>query len=120
MIQLNSNLHIADNSGAKIVKCIKVFNTSKAAKIGDKIVVAVQKASPNKKIKSGEVGYSLIIRCKKETKRKDGVTVKFSDNSAIMLTKKETPIASRIFGPVPQELRSKKNMKIMSIAQGVI
>jgi large subunit ribosomal protein L14 len=120
MIQLNSNLLVADNSGAKIVKCIKVFNSSTAARIGDKIVVAVQKALPNKKLKAGEVGYSLIIRTKKETKRKDGVTIKFSDNSVIMLNKKEVPQASRIFGPVPVELRHKKNMKIMSIAQGVI
>lgn len=120
MIQLNSYLTVADNSGAKIVKCIKTLKGTKVGHIGDKIIVAVQKALPNRKIKVGEVSESLIVRVKKEFKRSDGTTLSFSENSVIMLNKKNMPQGSRIFGPVPKELRNKKNMKIVSIAQGII
>jgi large subunit ribosomal protein L14 len=120
MIQLNSTLSVIDNSGAKLVKCIKILQGASVAKLGDEIIVAVQKAAPNKKIKKGEVGKSLIVRVKKELKRKDGSTLNFSENAVIMLNKKNMPQGSRILGLVPLELRQRKNMKIISIAQGVI
>jgi large subunit ribosomal protein L14 len=120
MIQLNTNLAVIDNSGAKQVKCIKVLKGSSVGKLGDKIVVAVQRATPHKKIKAGDVGYSLIVRQKKQIKRKDGSSVHFYQNAAVMLNKKEALQGSRIFGPVPVELRRLKNMKILAIAQGTI
>ena len=120
MIQLNSNLGVIDNSGAKRVKCIKILGGSFVGSLGDTIVVATQKVAPNRKIKSGEVLKSLIVRQRKEKLRKDGSTLKFSENSAVILNDKELPIGTRIFGPVPRELRSSKNMKVISIAQGII
>jgi len=120
MIQLNSNLSVIDNSGAKKVKCIKILGGSFVGSIGDTIVVATQKVAPNRKIKAGEVAKSIIVRQRKETPRKDGSTLKFYENSAIILNDKHLPVGTRIFGPVPRELRSSNNMKIISIAQGII
>jgi len=120
MIQLNSVIPIIDNSGAKSVKCIKILKESSFAGLGDTILVALQKVTPNKKVKKGEVSKSLIIGLKKEIKREDGRTLKFSENAAILLNKKDMPQGSRILGLVPLELRKKKHMKLISIAQGVI
>ena len=120
MIQLNSFLSVIDNSGAKKVKCIKILGGSFSGSLGDKIVVATQKVVPNRKVKQGEVMQSLIVRLRKETKRKDGSTLKFFDNAAVLLNQKGIPQGTRIFGPVPRELRKKKYMKVVSIAQGII
>lgn len=120
MIQLNTNLSVIDNSGAKKVKCIKILGGSFVGSLGDIIVVATQKVAPNRKIKAGEVSKSLIVRQKKETLRKDGSTLKFFENSSIILNDKLLPVGTRIFGPVARELRSSKNMKVISIAQGII
>ncbi len=120
MIQLNSNLSVIDNSSAREVKCIKILGGSFSGSLGDRIVVALQKVTPNRKLKSGEVAKSLVVRLRKETKRKDGTTLKFFSNSAILLNQKDLPLGTRIFGPVPRELRTKKFMKVISIAQGII
>jgi large subunit ribosomal protein L14 len=120
MIQLNTNLSVIDNSGAKKVKCIKILGGSFVGSLGDTIVVATQKVAPNRKIKAGEVSKSLIVRQKKEVQRKDGSTLKFFENSVIILNDKKLPVGTRIFGPVAKELRSGKNMKVISIAQGII
>ena len=120
MIQLNSFLSVIDNSGAKKVKCLKILGGSFNGSLGDGIVVAIQKVIPNRKVKRGDVIQSLIVRLRKETKRKDGTTLKFFDNSAVLLNQKGVPQGTRIFGPVPRELRKKKYMKVVSIAQGVI
>lgn len=120
MIQLNSNLSIIDNSGAKRIKCIKILGGSFNGTIGNEIIAAVQKSLPNRKIKQGDVVNSLIVRLAKEKKRKDGSTLKFFENSAILLNQKGVPQGTRIFGPIPKELRKKKFMKVVSLAQGVI
>jgi large subunit ribosomal protein L14 len=120
MIQLNSNLSVIDNSGAKKVKCIKILGGSFNGSLGDKIVVAIQNVLPNRKVKEGDVAQSLVVRLRKESKRKDGTSLKFFENSAILLNQKGIPQGTRIFGPVPRELRKKKFMKVVSIAQGVI
>ena len=120
MIQLNSFLSVIDNSGVKQVKCIKILGGSFNGSIGYKIVIATLKVVPNRKVKQGDVMQSLIVRLRKETKRKDGSTIKFFDNSAVLLNQKGMPQGTRIFGPVPRELRSSKNMKVISIAQGII
>jgi len=120
MIQLNSNLNVIDNSGVKKVKCIKIAGGSFTGFIGDKITIAVQKVIPNRKIKSGEVLKSLILHTKKETQRKDGSTLKFFSNSVALLNTKDLPLGTRIFGPVSKELRKRKHMKVVSIAQGII
>ena len=120
MIQLNTHLSIIDNSGVKQVKCIKILNGSFNGTLGDKIVVSVQKTTPNRKIKSGDVLQSLVVRLKKEKLRNDGSTIKFSTNSAVLLNTKNLPVGTRIFGPIPRELRQKKYMKVVSIAQGII
>jgi large subunit ribosomal protein L14 len=120
MIQLNSNLSVIDNSGAREAKCIKILGGSFSGSLGDNIVVALQKVAPNRKVKSGDVAQSLVVRVCKETKRKDGTTLKFFKNSAILLNQKKLPVGTRIFGPVPRELRTKKFMKVISIAQGII
>ena len=120
MIQLNTNLSIIDNSGAKNVKCIKILGGSFKGSLGDRIVVAIQNVLPNRKVKSGDVSQSLVVRLKKEKKRKDGTTINFFENSAILLNQKGSPQGTRIFGTVPRELRKKKFMKVVSIAQGVI
>lgn len=120
MIQLNTNLSVIDNSGAKNVKCVKILGGSFVGGLSDIIVVAIQKVTPNRKIKSGEVTKSIIVRQRKEFRRKDGSTLKFFENSAVILNDKLLPVGTRIFGPVPRELRSSRNMKIISISQGII
>ncbi|MCD6223375.1 MAG: 50S ribosomal protein L14 [Deltaproteobacteria bacterium] len=122
MIQLQSKLKVADNSGAKEIMCIKVLGGSKRryAYIGDIIVAAVKKAIPEGKVKKGDVVKAVIVRTKKESRRADGSYVKFDDNAAVIINDQGEPIGSRIFGPVVRELRAKNFMRIISLAPEVI
>ncbi len=122
MIQMQSNLYVADNSGARKIQCIKVLGGSKRrfASIGDIIVVSIKDAIPRAKVKKGEVFKAVIVRTSKEYGRSDGTTIRFDKNAAVLLDKQEEPIATRIFGPVTRELRTKKFMKIISLAPEVL
>ena len=122
MIQNTTILDVADNSGAKKVFCIKVLGGSKRkyASIGDVIVVAVQEAIPNAKVKKGDVAKAVIVRTKKEISRSDGSYIRFDSNSAVLINKDNEPIGTRIFGPVARELRAKRFMKIISLAPEVL
>jgi len=122
MIQMQSNLFVADNSGAKKIQCIKVLGGSKRrfASIGDIIVVSIKDAIPRAKVKKGEVFKAVIVRTSKEFSRNDGSTIRFDKNAAVLLDKQEEPVATRIFGPVTRELRTKKFMKIISLAPEVL
>ena len=122
MIQIESVLDVADNSGAKKVKCIKVLGGSKRkyARLGDVIAVAVRDASPGGKIKKGELAKAVVVRTRKELRRTDGTYIRFDTNSAVLVNKDMEPIGTRIFGPVARELRAKKFMKIVSLAPEVI
>ena len=122
MIQMQSNLFVADNSGAKKIQCIKVLGGSKRrfASIGDIIVVSIKDAIPRAKVKKGEVFKAVIVRTSKEFNRNDGSTIRFDKNAAVLLDKQEEPVATRIFGPVTRELRTKKFMKIISLAPEVL
>ena len=122
MIQMQSNLFVADNSGARKIQCIKVLGGSKrrSASIGDIIVVSIKDAIPRAKVKKGDVYKAVIVRTTKDFQRRDGTSIRFDKNAAVLLDKQEEPIATRIFGPVTRELRSKKFMKIISLAPEVI
>ena len=122
MIQMQSNLFVADNSGARRIQCIKVLGGSKRrlASIGDIIVCSVKDAIPRAKVKKGEVFKAVIVRTSKAYGRNDGSTIKFDRNAAVLLDKQEEPLATRIFGPVTRELRTKKFMKIISLAPEVL
>ena len=122
MIQTESNLFVADNSGARKIQCIKVLGGSKRrfASIGDIVVVSIKDAIPRGKVKKGEVFKAVIVRTKKDFQRSDGTSIRFDKNAAVLLDKQEEPIATRIFGPVTRELRTKKFMKIISLAPEVI
>tara|TARA_B100001971_G_C18079798_1_gene477664 strand:+ start:266 stop:634 length:369 start_codon:yes stop_codon:yes gene_type:complete len=122
MIQMQSNLDVADNSGARKIQCIKVLGGSKRrfASIGDIIIVSVKDAIPRGKVTKGEVLKAIVVRTKKHFKRTDGTTIRFDKNAAVLLDKQEEPIATRIFGPVTRELRTKKFMKIISLAPEVL
>ena len=122
MIQMQSHLFVADNSGARQIQCIKVLGGSKRrfASIGDIIVVSIKDAIPRAKVKKGEVFKAVVVRTKKDFCRSDGTSVRFDKNAAVLLDKQEEPIATRIFGPVTRELRNKKFMKIISLAPEVI
>ena len=122
MIQMQSNLYVADNSGARKIQCIKVLGGSKRrfASIGDIIIVSIKDAIPRGKVKKGEVFKAVVVRTKKDFNRIDGTTIRFDKNAAVLLDKQEEPIATRIFGPVTRELRTKKFMKIISLAPVVI
>ncbi|MBN2723656.1 MAG: 50S ribosomal protein L14 [Deltaproteobacteria bacterium] len=122
MIQMQTVLDVADNSGAKKVSCIKVLGGSKRmyASIGDIIVVAVKEAIPTAKVKKGDVLKAVIVRTAKEISRKDGSYIKFDNNAAVLLNAAMEPIGTRIFGPVARELRAKKFMKIISLAPEVL
>ncbi len=122
MIQVESKLDVADNSGAKVVKCIKVLGGSKKryASIGDIIVVSVQEAMPHSKVKKGEIYKAVVVRTKKEVGRPNGSYIKFDTNSAVLLNKNMEPIGTRIFGPVARELREKRFMRIVSLAPEVL
>ena len=122
MIQQESRLKIADNSGAKEVLCIRVLGGTKKryASLGDKIVVTIKNALPNGNVKKGSVSNAVVVRTKKEIKRKDGSYIRFEDNAAILLNENDEPRGTRVFGPVARELREKKYMKILSLAPEVI
>lgn len=122
MIQEETNLVVADNSGAKKVRCIRVLGGSnrRYASIGDMVVVAVKAAIPNGGVKKGEVSRAVIVRTSKEIKRKDGSYIRFDENAAVLLDANNEPIGTRIFGPVARELRDKKFMKIISLAPEVL
>ncbi|MCP4690869.1 MAG: 50S ribosomal protein L14 [Desulfobacterales bacterium] len=122
MIQAETRLTVADNSGAKVLYCIKVLGGSKRryAGIGDIIVVAVKEAIPNAKVKKGEVLKAVVVRTKKEIRRPDGSYIRFEDNSAVLINPGGEPIGTRIFGPVARELRAKHFMKIISLAPEVL
>jgi len=122
MIQSETRLTVADNSGAKVLYCIKVLGGSRRryASIGDIIVVTVKEAIPNSKVKKGEVLKAVVVRTKKEIKRADGSYIRFDDNSAVLISQGMEPIGTRIFGPVARELRAKHFMKIISLAPEVI
>jgi large subunit ribosomal protein L14 len=122
MIQMQSNLEVADNSGAKRVQCIKVLGGShrNSASVGDVIVVSVKDAIPRGKVKKGEVHRAVIVRTKSAVKRQDGTAIRFDTNAAVLLNKQNEPIGTRIFGPVVRELRAKQFMKIISLAPEVL
>ena len=122
MIQMQTKLDVADNSGAKQVQCIKVLGGSKrrTASIGDIIVVSVKEAIPRGKVKKGEVLKAVIVRTKKEFRRNDGSAIRFDTNAAVLVNANGEPLGTRIFGPVTRELRSKNLMKIVSLAPEVI
>jgi large subunit ribosomal protein L14 len=122
MIQMQSNLDVADNSGARRVMCIKVLGGSKRkyAGVGDVIVVSVKEAIPRGRVKKGEVLKAVIVRTAKDIKRADGSVIRFDRNAAVLINKEGEPIGTRIFGPVPRELRARNHMKIISLAPEVL
>ena len=122
MIQAQSMLLVADNSGARQVMCIKVLGGSKRryAHVGDVIKVAIKEAIPTGRVKKGQVADAVIVRTKKNIKREDGSSIKFDDNAAVLINAQKQPMGTRIFGPVSRELRSKDFMKIISLAPEVI
>ncbi|HUK59539.1 MAG TPA: 50S ribosomal protein L14 [Stellaceae bacterium] len=122
MIQMQTNLDVADNSGARRVQCIKVLGGSKrkTATVGDVIVVSVKEAIPRGRVKKGDVHQAVIVRTAKEIRRPDGSAIRFDHNAAVLITKQGEPIGTRIFGPVTRELRARKFMKIVSLAPEVL
>jgi len=122
MIQMQSNLDVADNSGAKRVQCIKVLGGSKrrTATVGDVIVVSVKEAVPRGRVKKGDVHRAVIVRTAKEIRRPDGSLIRFDTNAAVLINKQNEPIGTRIFGPVTRELRARNFMKIISLAPEVL
>ena len=122
MIQVQTELMVADNTGAKKIECIKVLGGSKRryASIGDTIVIAVKEAIPKGKVKKGTVHKAVIVRTRKELKRPDGSTIKFDSNAAVLINAQGEPVGTRIFGPVCRELRSRNQMKIISLAPEVL
>ncbi len=122
MIQSETQLNAADNSGAKRLYCIKVLGGTRRryASVGDIIVVSVQEAIPNAKVKKGDIVKAVVVRTKKEVRRPDGSYIKFDDNSAVLINAAKEPIGTRIFGPVARELRAKQFMKIISLAPEVL
>jgi large subunit ribosomal protein L14 len=122
MIQTETRLRVADNSGAKEVSCIKVLGGSKRryATVGDIIIVSVKEAVPNSKVKKGDVVRAVVVRTVKEIRRPDGSYIKFDENSAVIISEQKEPVGTRIFGPVARELRAKNFMKIISLAPEVL
>ena len=122
MIQMESVLGVADNSGARVVLCIKVLGGSRRryAALGDVIVVSVKEALPGSKVKKGDKARAVVVRTKREYRRPDGSYIKFDENSAVLINNQREPIGTRIFGPVARELRGKRFMKIISLAPEVL
>ncbi|MCH2108839.1 MAG: 50S ribosomal protein L14 [Polyangiaceae bacterium] len=122
MIQTESVLSVADNSGAKLVKCVKVLGGSRRryAGIGDIIVVSVKEAMPNSKVKKGSIAKAVVVRTRRENRRPDGSYIRFDENSAVIINAQKEPVGTRIFGPVARELRAKRFMKIVSLAPEVL
>ena len=122
MIQMQTNLDVADNSGARRVQCIKVLGGSKrrTASVGDVIVVSVKEAIPRSRVKKGEMHRAVVVRTKKEIRRDDGSAIRFDSNAAVLISPQNEPVGTRVFGPVTRELRGKKFMKIISLAPEVL
>ena len=122
MIQMQTNLDVADNSGARRVQCIKVLGGSKRkyASVGDVIVVSVKEAIPRGRVKKGDVRKAVVVRTSKEVRRDDGTAIRFDSNAAVIINNTGEPIGTRIFGPVVRELRAKNFMKIISLAPEVL
>lgn len=122
MIQMQTILDVADNSGARKVQCIKVLGGSKrrVASVGDIIVVSVKEAIPNSRVKKGTVQRAVIVRTRKEVGRPDGTFIRFDTNSAVLINKNNEPLGTRIFGPIARELRARRFMKIISLAPEVL
>ena len=122
MIQMQTKLDVADNSGARLLQCIKVLGGSKrkTASVGDVIVVSIKEAIPRGRVKKGDVHRAVIVRTSKEVKRNDGTCIRFDKNAAVLVNKSNEPIGTRIFGPVTRELRGKRFMKIVSLAPEVL
>lgn len=122
MIQMQSNLRVADNSGARRVQCIKVLGGAgrRYASVGDTIVVSVKEAIPTGRVKKGDVRRAVVVRIRKDIKRPDGTAIRFDTNAAVLVNNNNEPIGTRIFGPVPRELRAKNHMKIISLAPEVL
>ncbi|MEM8827175.1 MAG: 50S ribosomal protein L14 [Pseudomonadota bacterium] len=122
MIQMQSNLEVADNSGAKRVQCIKVLGGSKRrfAGVGDTIVVSVKEAQPRGRVKKGDVHRAVVVRTAKDIRRQDGTVIRFDSNAAVLINTNKEPLGTRIFGPVTRELRGKGLMKIVSLAPEVL
>ncbi len=118
MIQVQTNLDVADNSGARRVMCIKVLGGSKRkyAGVGDIIVVSIKEAIPRGRVKKGDVMKAVVVRTAKDVKRPDGSVIRFDRNAAVLINNQKEPVGTRIFGPVPRELRAKNHMKIISLA----
>ena len=122
MIQVESTLQVADNSGAKKVACIKVLGGShrRYASVGDIVVVSIKEAIPHSKVKKGDVMKAVVVRTAKDIRRTDGSVIRFDKNAAVLINNQKEPIGTRIFGPVPRELRAKNHMKIISLAPEVL
>ena len=122
MIQQESKLKVADNTGAKIVQCIQVVGGtgSRYARVGDTIIVSVKKAIPGGVVKKGEISKAVVVRAKKEVRRRDGSYIRFDENAAVLIDNQQEPKGTRVFGPVARELREKKFMKILSLAPEVL
>ena len=122
MIQMRTRCEVADNSGAKVVRCVKILGGAgkMAGGVGDVVVVSVQVAVPNSKVKKGEVHKAVVVRTVSSVKRGDGTFVKFFKNAVVLLNKQMEPLGTRIFGPVPRELRARSFMKIISLAPEVL
>ncbi len=122
MIQMQTNLDVADNSGARRVMCIKVLGGSKRryATVGDVIVVSIKEAIPRGKVKKGDVMKAVVVRVRKDIRRPDGSVIRFDRNAAVLINNQSEPVGTRIFGPVPRELRARNQMKIISLAPEVL
>ncbi len=122
MIQMQTSLDVADNSGARRVQCIKVLGGSKrkSAGVGDVIVVSVKEAIPRGRVKKGDIHRAVIVRTAKEIRRQDGSSIRFDNNAAVLINRQNEPIGTRIFGPVTRELRARRFMKIVSLAPEVL
>jgi large subunit ribosomal protein L14 len=122
MIQMQTNLDVADNSGARRVMCIKVLGGAgrRYASVGDRIIVSVKEAIPRGRVKKGDVLQAIVVRTNQAIKRRDGSVIRFDKNAAVIVNKQNEPIGTRIFGPVPRELRAKNHMKIISLAPEVL
>lgn len=122
MVQQESRLQVADNSGAKEVQCIRVMGSSgrRYARVGDKIMVSVKSAIPSGTVKKGEVSPAVVVRTQKEMRRDDGSYIRFDENAAVLLTRQDEPVGTRVFGPVGRELREKQFMRVISLAPEVL
>jgi large subunit ribosomal protein L14 len=122
MIQMQTNLDVADNSGARRVQCIKVLGGAKRkyASVGDIIVVSVKEAIPRGRVKKGDIHRAVVVRTSKDIHRGDGTAIRFDHNAAVLISKQNEPIGTRIFGPVTRELRARRFMKILSLAPEVL